>query len=188
MKSLMTDVETLGTEPGSAIISIGICAFDQDRGVIASEGWAIRAADWHGDIDGKTVQWWSKQNEAARDYSFTGQLTCLQAAMGLKAFMEEWGGDELWANDPDFDVVLLKQWWIRTEAHAKFTLGNFPGGPLRHRLPRSYRTMVAEANRLGISYDHAHSMSSVAHNPVDDACNQARVIIAIRNHLTAAIP
>lgn len=188
MKSLMTDVETLGTEPGSAIISIGICAFNQDEGIIASDGWAIRACDWHGGIDPKTVQWWSKQNEAAREYSFNGAISCLQAALNLKAFMDTYGGDELWANDPDFDVVLLKQWWTRTEQHSKLTLGNFPGGPLRHRLPRSYRTMVAEAKRLGISYDSAYSPSSVAHNPIDDACNQARVIIAIRNHLTAATP
>lgn len=188
MKSLMTDVETLGTEPGSAIISIGICAFDQDQGIIASQGWAIRPSDWHGNIDPKTVQWWSKQNEAARDYSFNGTCPSLLAAQELFVFMNNYGGDELWANDPDFDVVLLKQWWLRVEHHHKFVLGNFPGGPLRHRLPRSYRTIVAEGKRLGIPYDHAYNAASVAHNPVDDACNQARVVIAIRNHLTAAIP
>lgn len=188
MKSLMTDIETLGTEPGSCIISIGICAFDQERKIYASAGWAIRPSDWHGDIDPKTVKWWSEQNEAARNYSFNGTDSALAAALGLKAFMEEHGGDELWANDPDFDVVLLKQWWKRTEREAKFVLGNFPGGPLRHRQPRSYRTMVAEAKRLGINYDTAFSASSVAHNPIDDACNQARVIVAIRNHLTAATP
>lgn len=188
MKSLMVDIETLGTEPGSTIISVGICAFDQDEGIIASDGWAIRAADWHGNIDPRTVQWWSKQNEAAREYSFNGQYTSLQVAQALKGFMEQYGGDELWANDPDFDVVLLKQWWTRVEAHHKFTLGNFPGGPTRHRLGRSFRTIVAEARRLGIFFEDAYSIASVAHNPVDDACNQARVVIAIRNHLTSAGP
>lgn len=186
MKSLMVDVETLGTEPGSCIISIGICAFSQDETVIQSQGWAIAANDWHGDIDPKTVKWWMKQNEAAQDYSFNGNETSLNAALGFKDFMEQHGGDELWANDPDFDVNLLKQWWKRVETHHKYTLGPFPGGPLRHRMPRSYRTLVAEAKRLGISYEHAFNMGSVAHNPVDDACNQARVIVAIRNNLIGA--
>lgn len=187
MKSLMVDVETLSVEVNACVISVGICAFDQDQKIYASEGWAIRAADWHGHIDPKTVQWWSKQNEAAREYSFNGVETSLNVAAALKLFMEKHGGDELWANDPDFDVTILKHWWERVEAHHKFHLGDFPGGKLRHRLPRSYRTLVAEAKRLGIQYEDAYSMASVAHNPVDDACNQARVIIRIRNHLTAAV-
>lgn len=188
MKSLMVDIESLSTGTQAAVISIGICAFDQDRKVYASEGWAIRAADWHGHIDPKTVKWWSEQNEAARNYSFNGTETSLNAALDLKAFMETHGGDELWANDPDFDVTILKHWWERVEHHHKFLLGNFPGGPLRHRQPRSYRTLVAEAKRLGIPYEHTVSMTSVAHNPIDDACNQARVIVQIRNHITAATP
>lgn len=188
MKSLMVDIETLGTEPGSAIISIGVCAFSQDQGIIASDGWAISEKDWHGAIDPKTVKWWMNQNEAARNYSFGGTLSSMIVAQQFRDFVEKWGGDELWANDPDFDVVLLKQWWMRVEQHHKFNLGNFPGGPLRHRLPRSYRTIVAEARRLGISFENAYSMASVAHNPVDDACNQARVVVAIRNHLTASTP
>lgn len=184
----MTDVETLGTEPGAAIISIGICAFNQDQKVIDSAGWAIRCEDWHGNVDPKTVKWWMKQNEAAQEYSFNGTFTSLQAAILLKEFMAKYPDSELWANDPDFDVVLLKMWWKRVEAHHNYTLGNFPGGPLRHRLPRSYRTIVAEAKRLGISTDQVFNPASVAHNPVDDACNQARVVVHIRNHITAATP
>ncbi len=186
MKSLMVDVETLDTEPGACIISIGICAFTQEERVIASQGWAISDKDWHGTINPSTVKWWNKQNEAAREYSFNGSVSSLNAALELKAFMELYGGDELWANDPDFDVTLLKMWWKRVEQHHKFLLGPFPGGPLRHRLPRSYRTLVAEAKRLGIQYDDAFNMGSVAHNPVDDACNQARVIVQIRHNLVGA--
>lgn len=186
MKSLMVDIETLDTEPGACIISIGICAFTQEDNVIASQGWAISDRDWHGTINPSTVKWWTKQNEAAREYSFNGSVTSLNAALELKAFMELYGGDELWANDPDFDVTLLKMWWKRVEHHHKYTLGNFPGGPLRHRLPRSYRTLVAEATRLGIQYGGAFNHGSVAHNPVDDACNQARVIVRIRHNLVGA--
>lgn len=186
LKSLMTDIETLSTGTHACVISIGICAFSQDQKVIASAGWAIREKDWHGEIDPKTVKWWSKQNEAAREYSFNGTETSLNAALGLREFMAQYGGDELWANDPDFDVTILKHWWERVQDHHKFLLGDFPGGPKRHQLPRSYRTLTAEARRLGITYDHVVSMSSVAHNPVDDACNQARVIVHIRNHITAA--
>lgn len=190
MKSLMIDIETMDTGPNAAVISIGIAAFDQDRGIIASEGWAIHPADWHGEVNAQTVVWWSKQNECARDYSFNGKTSALQAALGLKTFVTTYGSTdpecEVWANDPDFDVVILRSWWKRVaEKNHTSALGTFP---FHYRSPRSCRTMYAEARRLGIFYDAAYANASVAHNPIDDACNQARAVIQIRNNLIGATP
>lgn len=190
MKSLMTDTETLDTGPNAAVISIGIAAFDQDQGIIASEGWAINPIDWHGDVNPQTVVWWSKQNECAREYSFNGKTSALQAALGLKQFVATYGSTdaecEIWANDPDFDVVILRSWWKRVAAQPHGTgIGPFP---FHYRSPRSCRTMFAEAKRLGIFYGGAWANGSVAHNPVDDACNQARAVIQIRNNLIGATP
>ncbi len=181
MKSVMVDIETLGTAKDSAVISIGICAFDSERGVVASEGWAIRSQDWHGTIDPSTVKWWSQQNEAAREYSFNGTMPAHAVAAALDQFVRIYGGgdgeDEVWANDPDFDVVILQAWWKRVASVGKF--------PFHYRAARSCRTIWAEAKRLGIYYDPA-AMHTVAHNPIDDACNQARSVIAIRSNLIGA--
>lgn len=187
MKSLMLDLETLDTGPDAAVISIGVCAFDQDRGIIASDGWAIRPDDWHGVKNPNTIVWWSKQNECARDYSFNGKTPAIFAALKLKEFIATYGSSdaecEAWANDPDFDIVILRNWWQRVEKDEGTSLGRFP---IHYRSSRSCRTIYAEAKRLGIYYDAAYSMASVAHNPVDDACNQARAVIQIRNNLVGA--
>jgi 3' exoribonuclease, RNase T-like len=183
MKSIMLDLETLGTGVNATVISVGVVAFDPDEGVIASAGWAIRSEDWHGEMDASTVKWWMKQNEAAQAYSFSGTWTAEDVAVRFADFRSIWGGDECWANDPDFDVVLLKTWWARTQARSKLTLPRFP---IKYNEGRSVRTMRAEANRLGISTDHVYSPSSVAHNPIDDAANQARLVNFIRNQLVRA--
>jgi hypothetical protein len=187
MKSVMLDLETLSTAKDAAVISIGICAFSEEGGILASHGWAIDSRDWHGYIDPATVKWWTKQNEAAREYSFNGTERSSVVAFQLSAWVKEWGGgspeDETWANDPDFDVVILQSWWKRIAA-----LGLNPGPfPFHYRSARSCRTIWAEAQRLGIYYDPAAS-HTVAHNPIDDACNQARSVIAIRRNLIGATP
>lgn len=182
MKSVMVDIETLSTMKDAAVISIGICAFNEDKGVIASAGWALDARDWTGNIDPSTIKWWTKQNEAARDFSFNGVERATSVAVGLKDFIRQWGGgeaeDETWANDPDFDLVILQSWWKRIAAIGPF--------PFHYRSARSCRTIWAEAKRLGIYYDPA-AMHTVAHNPVDDACNQARAVIAVRKNLVSAV-
>jgi hypothetical protein len=183
VKSIMVDLETLGTGVNSCIISIGVVAFDADKGVLASEGWAIRHQDWHGKKDPDTIKWWMKQNEAAQDYSFGGTTTALTAANGFRDFHAAWGGDECWANDPDFDIVLLKQWWSRIVAETGWSLGKFP---IRYNEGRSFRTLTGEAKRLGIDYSHIYGSATVAHHPVDDAVNQARVVNYIRNQLVKA--
>lgn len=189
MKSIMIDLETLATAPEAAVISIGVCAFDLDKGVTASDGWAIAPSDWHGTIDPKTVKWWMEQNEAAREYSFGGKISAVNAGLALMQFIRTNGGgdrtDECWANDPDFDVVILRKWWERTGKEAGYKLGPFP---ISYKAPRSCRTMYAEARRLDLNTDNAYGMGTVAHNPIDDACNQARAMIAIRNQLMKAGP
>jgi hypothetical protein len=184
MKSIMLDLETLGTGVNATIISVGVVAFDPDNGVLASDGWAIRSDDWHGEMDASTVKWWMRQNEAAQNFSFNGAWRDIDVATAFAGFHKTWGGDECWANDPDFDCVLLKTWWLRVTARAGFSaIGKYP---LKYNEGRSVRTMKAEAARLGIVTDHIYSPSSIAHNPVDDAANQARLVNYIRNQLVKA--
>jgi 3' exoribonuclease, RNase T-like len=181
----MLDLETLGTAKDSAVISIGLAAFSEAKGIIASAGWALDSRDWHGVIDPSTVKWWSKQNEAAREYSFNGTTRSLQAALEIRQFVINHGGaqgeDEVWANDPDFDVVILQSWWKRV-AEMYPQVGPFP---MHYRAARSCRTIWAEAKRLGIYFDGA-AAHTVAHNPIDDACNQARAVIQVRKNLIGA--
>lgn len=187
MKSVMIDLETLGTGPDACVLSIGICAFG-DNGVIDSQGWAIHPSDWHGAIQPDTVKWWMQQGEAAQKFSFEGNRTAQNVAQELSTWSKQWGGgdgeDECWANDPDFDLVILRRWWQRIQDKGNLNIGKFP---FHYRTMRSCRTIYAEARRLGISYD-GWALNHVAHNPIDDACSQARAVVHIRKHIIKAGP
>lgn len=172
MKSVMLDLETLSSRKDAMVISIGVAAFDDSK-VIQTAGWALdfkRLVPGH--IDPTTVKWWSEQSEPAREYSFTGKVDPLQAALDFAAFLKLYGGDELWANDPTFDCVILRHWW------EQLTQTSFPS---HYREERSCRTMFAEARRLGHDISDAWKNGYVAHNPVDDAATQARGVILARS-------
>lgn len=176
MKSIMVDIEALSTGINAAVLSIGVVAFNEKE-VTATGGWAISKEDWHGEIDPSTVRWWMEQNRQAQEYSFRGTLRAIEVALQFADFHRIHGGDEAWANDPDFDLSILKQWWSRVPVGMKW--------PVHYREARSYRTLTAEARRLLVPYDHAWKQEATAHNPVDDAANQARVVIEVRKHLVA---
>lgn len=173
MISAMLDLETLSTRNDAAIISIGLVKFDAN-GVIDSAGWALDKSKITGHIDVGTVVWWMDQNEAARDFSFRGKEDPVAVSHQVAAFLK--GCDEVWANDPDFDHVILKSWWARL-----LTPGPFP---IHHRAARSFRTLMAEARACGIDTEAAYQ-HTVAHNPIDDAAAQARAVIMVRKALRA---
>jgi hypothetical protein len=174
----MIDIETLGLRYDSAIISVGVAIFDDEQ-VTATDGWAIAHKHWHGHIDPGTVAWWAHPDrDASREFSFAGNMTDFAVAFQLKTFLAQHNADEIWANDPEFDLVVLKSWWNRIGVAdiASPRVGDFP---CRYWKSRSFRTIVAEAERLGIDMSDARGMY-VAHNPVDDAASQARAVIAAR--------
>ncbi len=182
MTHAMIDLETLSTRFDAAVISVGVAIFN-DSQVIAADGWAIKPGCIHGDISVSTVFWWADpERDSARAFSFTGQETDVSVAFKLKSFLAQHNADEMWANDPEFDRVILQSWWARVEARNNVNLGDFP---LHYRKSRSYRTLIAEAERLG----HDPKSSSgiyVAHNPIEDAAMQARVVIAARKMIGGA--
>ncbi len=70
MQNVMIDLETLGTRPGSVILSIGAVEFDRDLGlgrefyVELNQASSITAGLT---TDDATVDWWLDQEDAARD-------------------------------------------------------------------------------------------------------------------------
>lgn len=173
MKHAMIDIETLGTKPTSAVISLGVAIFD-DKEVIETYGEAIDPAKFRGDIDPKTIAWWMQQGDEARAFSFGGKADPFNVAFNLKTLLAKHEVFEVWANDPDFDIVILRNWWEEISAAGKFPIG--------YKQPRAFRTIVGECRAL--DYDPwKESGMFVAHNPIDDAGAQARVVIAARRFL-----
>lgn len=181
MISVMLDLETLSLANDAAIISIGVAKFDGKQ-VTATDGWALDMGGPHGPskvfghVDPATVAWWMKQSEPAREFSFTGKVDPHVAAQGLTDFMR--GCDEIWANDPEFDVVVLRTWWQALRPR----LGKFP---MSYKQSRSYRTIMAEAKACAVDIDGAWHNGFVAHNPIEDAATQARAVMLARQGLRA---
>ena len=67
---IMVDLETMGTAPGSAIVSLGAVAFDPVAGTLGEEFYRVitlgscqRAGLT---IDAGTIGWWLQQSDSAR--------------------------------------------------------------------------------------------------------------------------
>jgi hypothetical protein len=177
----MIDLETLSLDPNATVISMGAAIFNDEQ-VVESGGWAIDPRWWHGHIEPTTLAWWAHPDrDASREFSFAGNMTDFDVAFHLKTFLAQHNVDEIWANDPEFDLVVLKQWWKRVghfqvPGRATQTGGDYP---INYKKSRSFRTIMAEAERLGHDMNDARGMY-VAHNPIDDAVSQARAVIAAR--------
>lgn len=173
MKSVMIDIETLSTEPDACVVAIGAAKFDE-HGVTDTLSLIISKKDWHGHIDHNTVAWWMEQSSDAKAATFNqeGAMSAISAQQQLKDFIQ--GADEVWANSPSFDLVILKKWWKRVSPNTHM--------PVSHRNERCCRTIYREADRLCIELGDAWKMG-IAHNAVDDAANQARAIIEYRKQV-----
>lgn len=106
----MLDIETLGTSPGSIILSIGAVRFD--AGGCHESFYALvdaRDCERHGlRADVGTIFWWVRQELDARREAFRPgpRMPLLEALTKLTQFVE--GADEIWANSPNFDVSILE--------------------------------------------------------------------------------
>lgn len=174
----MLDLETLGTRPGCAILSIGAVAFDRHAGRLGDEFYMVvnrKSCTSKGLVeDASTLEWWSRQSEEARKVLAEAET----AANGLggalvqfTAFLQKFGKRDLyiWGNGSDFDQPILT---------ACYAVTGYPLPWLFYN-NRCYRTLRALGN---IKAEHRHG---VAHNALDDAKTQAHQAINILKKLGA---
>ena len=166
MNDVMLDLETLGTSPGSVILSIGAVYFDS--GGLGDTFSCIIDRKTSLDVglttDFDTLLWWKNQSPEARKVLEDGGLPLPIALRSFNDFLAMGGEDvRVWGNGSDFDNVLL----IAAFKAAGITLG------WKFRNNRCFRTIknltkVPEPVRAG-----------TYHNALDDAKHQARWAIII---------
>ena len=159
---VMLDIETVGTEPGAAIASIGAVRFDTD-GVDGEffESVDIESCQAYGlQIEADTLAWWLEQSEAARDQLHGGN----ELDDALKKLTRFVDGRTVWANSPAFDVVLLE---------AAYDAVDRPT-PWRYYRCRDYRTL-----RETLDTWPDREQESVAHDALADARYQAECLIEL---------
>lgn len=163
---IMIDLETLGTNIDSQILSIGACAFGPD-GIGSSFYQAIELPrDEHVNATPGTIAFWISQGEDAFNSLFdTCQDSgCLSVALGqLSAWLNSLSGENvIWANGTKFDLGMLEY------QYKKIRSGLIPWS---HNSDRCMRTLRAYAGRMTIDFD------GVSHHALDDAKWQALYVI-----------
>lgn len=171
----MLDLETMDTTETAHILSIGFVIWTPDNIVYNKDVDEINyQAKFHAvvpneynkgrSISADTVKWWMQQSEQARCVfnavydSFNGNM---QPLFNIVNMIES--VDHIWANDPDFDCVILKNWLAQHCPHVRWPFW-------KHRSIRTLKAM----------YDIPEiPMKGTAHNALDDCLYQCEIVNAV---------
>ena len=165
---LMIDIETLSTSPNAAVASIGIAAFDME-GIHEVH---YTRVDWQadsaagGDVEPGTVAWWLAQSEEARkELTAKGRRAPKLACEWLNDIVKNVEPGNVWANGPEFDLVILSQMFKRYGM-------NFPVPFWKWQSLRTAKLFGPDPQSI------EYPTELVGHNALDDAVKQAIYVIA----------
>jgi DNA polymerase III epsilon subunit-like protein len=104
---VMIDIETLGRDPGAAVLSIGAVRFDLGGvGETFHRSISLESCQEAGlSIEAATLEWWLDQDDAAQTV-LTGGEDLAEVLAAFKAWYGD--ADEVWANSPAFDCTILE--------------------------------------------------------------------------------
>jgi len=134
---VMVDIETLGLDPGAAILSIGAVRFDgYGTGAEFEASISLESCQEHGlEIDAGTLEWWLSQDDEVAGV-LSGGDDIDDALAEFAGFLVD--VDEVWANSPSFDCAMLSAafdavdmetpWEFYQERDVR-TVKNLPGAP-----------------------------------------------------------
>lgn len=163
MKHVMIDIETMGVNPYSAIVSIAAVRFDFKKSQLGPELYlniSLESCMEAGlKIESDTVIWWLEQNESARQALLNTERIPLTLALeSLSAFILP--DDYVWGNSPRFDMGLLQNAYERVGMST----------PWRYTNERDVRTLVA----LAPSIKEQFPFEGTRHNALDDCKHQVK--------------
>lgn len=160
------DLETLGTNVDSQILSIGACVFDLSGTIHASIELPIKLPkDRNINATPGTIEFWLSQatsNPTSVLATFNNpEAEDLMCALGsLSRFIRCYNGEEIWANGTKFDLGMLEY---------QYKL-NFIDVPWTYNADCCMRTLRRIVGNLEVDF------RGVAHNSRDDAIWQAKYI------------
>lgn len=179
MRDVMVDLETLGTIPGFAILSIGAVAFDAEGLYGPDEEpqgfYAVvhrpTCVEAFLTICPETEKWWARQGEKAQEVLEIsldphGSLPLATALERFNIFLDKHGGRQycrVWGNGSDFDNAGLACAYDAAKVRPGWSFWN----------NRCYRTFKNLAPQVTLERE------GVYHNAFDDAVTQARHLVRI---------
>jgi len=156
---VMVDLETLGTAPGSVILSIGAAAEAPDYSAACERKIALASALYCGlKVDEDTLAWWRKQSQEAWLSSTDGREALTYALHAFRLWMDEQRkhAEELrvWGDGAIFDMGLLEAAyratgqtvpWKYQEIHCYRTLRQLLGSKKPEMPAGEKHTALADA-------------------------------------------
>jgi hypothetical protein len=165
---LMLDFETLGTQPDTAVLSLGAVMFNRDK-ILAEKLWVF---DVQGQLDNdrsvkfETLIWWLQQGEAAKSVFKRSRETGIKIRDFLPqfiAFTEPYKNLRVWGNGASFDVSIIENLLEVGKIKTPWLFYN----------SRCYRTMKS---CFGIDPKDG-SFSGTKHDALDDARHQTNKLL-----------
>ena len=171
---VMIDLETMGTAPDAAIVSLGAVemCFDENQlgdhffGAISLAS-AMKA---NGTVEASTITWWLKQSEQARA-SITHGADLKETLIRFNRWLDYQGTHRtvrLWGNGATFDNVILRSAYAAVDVQPAWRFR----GDMCYRTLKNIFSDVAPPERTGVH-----------HNALDDALYQAEHMLCIVNAL-----
>lgn len=164
-RRVMLDIETLGTEPGCAILSIGAVEFGPDG--LGKEFY--RSVDLGSclevglDIDPETLEWWLTQPDDLVAEQLVGGVPLYSVLSDLGSWL--YPIDEIWANSPKFDASILEaayeaidesEPWEYYELRDFRTLKNLPPAPDIEREGTEHDALADAKHQARVASDTLH--------------------------------
>lgn len=171
----MLDLETLGTKPGSVIMSLAAIQFDLKTGKLGAEYYRnidLPSSKELGlEIDQDTIDWWNKQDRSIYNQMFVKPLhvkvVLNEFSLWIKTMCP--GAKFVWGNAPSFDCVLLRTVYDRAHIGAPWAFYN----------ERCVRTIVG----LNPAIKDSTPKPAAAHHPIVDCRHQINYLVKTLNSL-----
>lgn len=165
-EDIMLDIETLGTTPGSIVLSIGACAFT-DTDITSMFHVHIDSIDSQQQglhIDASTVMWWLDQSKEAQTSLTASKTVPLREALERFSDAFNWTGKRVWCNGAAFDFPIL--------GAAFKAVGMKPPWAFYNEMDfRTIKGLVGKKAMKGFTIP-----PTIAHDGLADAIGQAKTL------------
>ncbi|HAX5209098.1 TPA: 3'-5' exoribonuclease [Escherichia coli] len=174
---VMVDMETAGTGPDAAILSVGLVQFNPATGEqLASRSVKIdlcSAVEHGGVIEPGTMQWWAEQSDAAREVLRPRNACSFPVAMHkIQTWLDDVGPAYVWSNGAGFNCVVLRR-ALERAGHKAWPFW----------MDCDVCTMVMLGRQLGFDPKTDMPFEGTVHNALDDAVHQVKYVSAIWQRL-----
>lgn len=163
---MMIDLETMGTQHNTVVLSIGAVFFDLEKGILGPEFYAILDRDNQLEkgctFTKETMQWWSKQAPEAKAIFQKEGADPVTVLSTFTKFYKQHPKTAVWGNGSSFDISIMQELYQTYGSTAPWDFWNV----MDLRTFRRFVGKNALVEKLGTN-----------HNALDDAKSQAKYVI-----------